>query len=838
MSKTPKSTNSPTAAAPSASIDFIEKLGNKAYWIALSLILLVSFVVFKDFILLKSVFLFRDIGSDTLNGIYPSYYFAADYFQKNGLPGWSFQEGMGQNILGTYTRDPFLWIAILAGPQSIPKILVFLEILKLVAGGSLFYFYLKSIKASNYAAIIGSLLFSFSGFMIIGAAWYVFTFEALTFALLLLGFEKLYQHGKWALFSFGIFLTAVSMPFNIYIFGLFIAFYAAFRFLEEHQYETKTFFRLYWKLILAGLIGILLSGPFLLENIFQLIESPRGSGGNSYFDKLSGAPVFGLANKVEFGSSVMRMLSTDSIGTGNNFSGIQNFLEAPLSYCGLLSLLLMAQVFPLIDKKVKRWYIAFLILWLVPTFFPFFRYAFWLFTGDYFRAYSFFVSVVFIVFSVRALDIILKTKKISLIALAVALLIWLILSALTYKSVVTYPTGQKAEQAIQVTSSISLFIKSFLIFYAIIIYFFDKSKHVGLLKVLLVALVIIELSFLSYTTLNTRNVLLQNRGIVPAAVASKDLKVKEDYNDYTNEAIAYIKEQEKNNTFYRVDKMYFSSGAMHGSLQDHKIQGFYSTSSYNSFAQINFINFMRGFDAIDRNSEFASRWVDGLKNRPFLESLNNVNYVLTKNQYMHPVWNSTHDSVAKFGDVIVLKHRFPLPFGYTYNKFISQSDFDKLSITQKDLVSLSAIVIDDTELLKTTNLKRFELKDTLNLNAFTWNIVKNSIDSLKKETLAVTLFSENKITGTIHASENKVIYLSFPYDKGWHLKLNGKETEKLLVNYGMTGIYVPKGEHEIELEYHFRFFKKGLILTLIGLIGIAGVLFFEQRKNKLQAATK
>ncbi len=815
--------------------DFFEKLGNKGFLLALSFILLIVFFVFKDFILLKNVFLFKDIGSDTLNGIYPSYYFAADYFKNNGMPGWSFQEGMGQSVLGLFTRDPFIWLPILAGPSSVPKILVFMEVIKLVLGGSIFYFYLKSLKISNYSALIGSLLFSFSGFMIIGAAWYVFTFEAVCFALLLLGFEKLYQQGKWLLFSFGIFLTAFSMPFNIYIFGLFLAIYAAFRFLQENKYETKKFLQLYWKMILAGAIGMLVAGPFLLENIFQLIESPRGSGGDSHFAQLFGKPLFGLSTKVEFGSSVMRMLSTDAVGTGNSFTGIQNFLEAPLGYCGLLSLLLMAQVFPLIDKKVKRWYIALFVVWIVPTIFPWFRYAFWLFTGDYFRAYSFFVSFIFILFSVYALDLILKHKKISVVALVVALGTWLILSTLSYKGIVTYPTGQQAEQALKSNDSLALFIKAFLIFYAIAIYFLGKSKNVANVKYLILGLVVVELSYFSYITLNTRSVLMQQEArVVPAAVSSKELKEKVAYNDYSVEAIDYIKAQEKNNKFYRVDKMYFSSGAMHGSLQDHKRQSYYSTSSYNSFAQINFINFMRGYNAIDKNNEFASRWVDGLKNRPFLEALNNVDYVLTKNRFINPVWQATADSVAKFGDVIVLKNKFTLPFGYTYERYISQIDFDLLSTTQKDIVSLRACVLDDKELAKAPGLKRFQLKDTLNLNTFTWDYFKNNIDTLKKETLNLTSFSQNKIDGTINVSENKMVYMSFPYDNGWHLKIDGKDAEKTLVNYGMTGVYLSKGNHTIDLEYHLRFFKKGLILTLIGLV-LAGGFWFISRKKAIAA---
>lgn len=799
--------------------DFFENLGNKSYFLALSLIIFIAFFVFKDFLLLKNVFQFKDIGSDTLNGMYPYYHHYADYIQKNGWPQWSFSEGMGQGILSGFLRDPFQLITMLIGPQSMPKIFIYIIVLEIIIAGSIFYFFLKALKTNNYSAIIGTLLFSFCGFMIIGSCWYLFTFEALNVALLLLGFERIYQKNNWFLFSLGIFLAAISFPVNLFTYGVFILFYGAFRFLQENDFDKKKFFGLYGKLIMAGAIGLLISGPFLLENIFQVLESPRGSGGDSYFDKLANSPMFATSNKVEFGTSVMRMLSSDILGSGNSFSGIQNFLEAPFSYCGLISLLLMSQIFPLISKNLRKWYIALLIIWLTPTFFPYFRYAFWLFSGDYYRAYSFFLSLVFILFSVHALDLILKHKKVNLIALISTLILWLILSSISYKSNITYQNGQQGIQELKSDDTIAFFVRLFLVFYAILIFMLGKSKNITNIKYILLIMVVFELTYISQFSANRRSI-----------VSVRDLKEKIGYNDYSIEAIKYIKENDK--SFFRVDKSYFSGGAMHGSITDHKVHSYYGTSSYNSFAQINYINYMRAYNVIDKNNEFASRWVDGLISRPFLESLNHVKYVLTKEVSKNPVWLNTHDSVAKFGDVVVLKSKFNLPLGYTYNQYISQTDFDLLSSIQKDLVSLKACVLSDQELSNAIGLKRLSLKDTLELNKFTWDYLKNSVDSLKNESFKTVLFSENKIEGNISVSKNKIMYLSFPKDKGWHLKLDGKETETILVNNGMTGIYLSSGNHSINLEYHSRFLNKGLILTLVGIL-IAGIFWFFNRKNKV-----
>ena len=799
--------------------DFFDNLGSRAYLMALLLIMAVAFFVFKDFLLLKNVFQFKDIGSDTLNGMLPYYKHYADYLRQNGLPGWSFAEGFGQGIMSGFLRDPFQLISMLAGPESMPKIFIYIEVLKIVIAGLIFFFFLKTIKVSNYSAILGSMLFSFCGFMIIGACWYLFTFEALNMALLLLGFEKLYQKNQWFIFALGICLTAISFPVNLFTYGLFILFYAAFRFLNDNKFDRKSLFTLYGKTILVGLIGLLISGPFLLENVFQLLESPRASGADSYFSKLSSSPMFALSNKVEFGSSVMRMFSNDMLGTGNGFTGVQNYLEAPFGYCGLISLLLVVQVFSFMDKFKRNIYITLFAIWLIPTIFPYFRYAFWLFSGDYFRIYSFFVSLIFILYSVQALDIILKNKKVNLISLIATLLFWFIVGSLSYKTTITYPNGQQAVQELKTDDTVSFFVKTFLVFYAVLLYAFGKSTNVRAIKIILLILVCFELMFLSQISVNHRNV-----------VSVRELKEKTGYNDYSVEAVNFIKSRE--NGFYRIDKSYYSSGAMHGSITDHKVHGYYGTSSYNSFAQMNFINYMRGFDVIDKTSEYASRWVDGLKNRPFLESLNHVKYMLTKSTTLNPMWISTFDSVAKFGDVVVLKHKYSLPFGYTYNKYILQTDFQTLSTTQKDLVSLKACVLDESETIKANSLSHFYLKDTIGLNNFTWDYFKNAIDTLKQEYLETNVFSENKIEGKITVSNSKMIYLSFPYDKGWHIYIDGKEVEKSLVNFGMTGIMVPKGSHQILCKYHLRFFNKGWLLSLLGLI-LAGTYWYVSRKKQL-----
>jgi uncharacterized membrane protein YfhO len=801
-----KNINPPVSGTPISQIDFFEKMGNKGVFLALGLILLVAFFVFKDFILLNKLYLFQDIGSDTVNGAWPFFYNYANYFNKGGLPTWSFEEGMGQNIVGGFLRDPFMIIGYLAGPASMPKIYVFIELLKIVSGGIVFYLFLKQLKVSNFSATIGALLFSFSGFMIIGSCWYVFTYEAFTLAMALLGFELYFQKNKWLVFVLSIALIGISMPFNLYVVGIILLFYIIFRLGQTGQLSFKSFMQLIIRLMVFGLIGLMISAPFLLESALQLVESPRGSGTSSYTDILSSKPMFDLIDKGQFGTFITRLFSSDYIGSGSDFKGWQNFLEAPVSYCGIISLVLMPQIFTSVSKSARKWYIFWLLIWLIPTLFPFFRYAFWLFSGDYYRIFSFCLSLVFIVYGVFALDHILKTKKINLITLGATVLLSIFLLSYNYF---------KGTQA-HVDGTISLFVKASLVIYAALLFFITKNANNTALKYSLLGFICIELIYLSSFSVNRRD-----------AIYTRELSEKVAYNDYSVEAVDYIKKNEKG--FYRIDKNYFSSGAIHGSLNDNKIHDYYGTSSYSSFANNNFINFLREYGVISKQNEYESRWAPGLINRPILQSLNNVKYIMAKG-YTNPVWHNTHDSVAKFGDVLVLKNKYNLPFGYTYNQYIKQSDFDKLSMNQKDFVSLQACVLKEEDAALASGLKVYNPADTVFNNQFSFEKYKSEVDKLGQNSLNLSNFSDKKFAGQIKADAPEIMYLSFPLDKGWNLKLDGVDAKLMYVNNGMTGVYLTKGDHKVEMDYKLRLFNKGVMLIPIGILLMLG-LFIMGKKN-------
>lgn len=98
--------------------------------------------------------------------------------------------------------------------------------------------------------------------------------------------------------------------------------------------------------------------------------------------------------------------------------------------------------------------------------------------------------------------------------------------------------------------------------------------------------------------------------------------------------------------------------------------------------------------------------------------------------------------------------------------------------------------------------------------------------------MVLTSFKENRIKGRVSATkELPVLYTSIPYDEGWHIKVDGEETECFgVMDKAFLACELTPGEHEIELYYRPAGRTFGLICTAMGLL-ILGIIVWKERKR-------
>lgn len=779
------------------------------------LLILLLFYLFSDFILLKNLYLFKDVANDSLNIFYPLWVHNSAYLYNHGIPMWSFQCGMGQNIFPAEVNDPFVLLLYVMG-KNLAYGIIYVELLKIILTILIAFGYFRSLSLSRYVSISGAAIIAFSGYMMAGSSgWYGHSSLVVYGIFLLFAFEQLYVHKRWYLFPIAIVFISTCSLFYVYTFTVFLFLYTLLRFVGDNGWQVKHLSQLFFKMAGLGLLGLCMNAVFIISPLMSMLNSPRVSGSSGHFNKLQDSPVFAFASSIEYLSIILRLFATDILGTGeifiqqiNNqqvmlqsYKGWGNYFESPIFYCSLPVLLLVPQIFIFLSRRHKILYSIFLSFWCLILVFPFFRYAFYLFSGNYFKGgLNFFIPVIMVFMAMQALQFINIKRKIN-IALFTGTLIVLLL-------ILNFPYFLGRESS--VVQELQIFSSCLLLLYAFIIYMVAKSKYQVVWQTVLLLVLLCELGYLSDITINKRG-----------TVSVKEFQSKSGYNDYTVDALKYIRANDKG--FYRVQKEYYSSPAVYESLNDAMVQDFCGTSSYNSFNQQNYIKFLSSINVINPVNESHTRWAPGLVRNPVLQSFASVKYGLSKTDNIY-FTKFGYKLVKKTGDVFIYKNLLFIPLGFTCNKYMAQSEFLKLSQLQKGAALLETVIIPDADqsaFASSTIIQSTEIPSKYDVATYSKDVLE-----LKKQTLDINDFSPNHISGTIDLPEAAMLVLTIPYDSGWKAKVDEQQVQIYLVDLGFSGVKLPPGKHVVELTFRPPYLTAGIIISILAVLTYVGCLFF------------
>ena len=310
-------------------------------------------------------------------------------------------------------------------------------------------------------------------------------------------------------------------------------------------------------------------------------------------------------------------------------------------------------------------------------------------------------------------------------------------------------------------------------------------------------------------------------------IAKEEFGQKSYYNDYSVDAMQFINSVDQT-PFYRVSKTYSSGGAMHASLNDAKVQGFYGTRSYHSFHHPHYIGFLGAVGLIDPTVESQTRWTPGLGSRQLLNVMASNKYILSKSDQE---WvGHGYAPVHTVGDVTVHQNQNFIPFGFTYSRILPRSAFDSLGWLEKDISLINAAVIADEDMPFFSSLDEFDPV------SITSNYAPEMLAKDARELAAVSLniraFSNGDISGDIVADRDRVLFFSMPLDRGWKATMDGRDAVLFNVNAGLTGLFLPAGEHKVVLSYSVPYLQEGLWLSSISFMLFGGVIWRSRGRKK------
>lgn len=749
-------------------------------------LLLLGLLIFRDFLFGNDVLLYKDLGSDSLNDYYPCFVHLSDYIRQEGFPSWSFYVGMGQDLyylIGYLILEPVTWLP----RELIAPALVYQHLAKLMIAGLLFFQFLRLRCLRRSASLLGSLLIAGSGYMCMGSCWYPLADEVVCFTALLLGAERAVKLGHWSVLTLAVALAGVLGSFHLYLCALFLLFYVPARLYARAGWQPRSLFRSSACLAGAAVLGVGLGAIITLPHFYALLNSPRGSGTTSFVTTLSSFPVFGLESPLHYITAALRPFANDALGTADEFQGWWNYLEAPISYCGLFCLVIVPQVFIGAPRRHLIIYVLFVAGIVIPTVFPWFRYLFWVFQGDYYRTYSLFSILGLITLSMIAFSRFIQGRALNLWVLPATTLVLL---GILYLPIEELQSRLKPDLKLQATI--------LLISYSALLAAGQLMKRQAFVAWIILGLAAVELIRFDQMTVSS-----------PSTVTKQELKERTGYNDETTDAVRDIRISENN--FFRLTKLRSSSPSVWASLNDALILGYYGTSSYSSFNNLNYTNFLTAIDVITPSSESDTRWAVGLLGNSIVSTFACEKYALVPD----PARFQTavqYEFIKRYGNDYLFLNKLFLPFGLTFDQYIPEETFRQLPSDQKQEMLLGVVVLADKKMADKHGILQVttsELEQQMKETSLPAIVAKR-----RESALNLTSFRQTRIEGTVRLEQKRVLVLQTPFDRGWRAFQDGRAAPVLKADVGLLGVVLDAGEHKVDLRYSTPLLGLALFITL------------------------
>jgi len=196
---------------------------------------------------------------------------------KYGLDGWVWNYDLGQSMIKAFSfsalGSPFFWLSMLAPATAFPYVAGWLYCLKYVAAAVASYFFFTRFVENDRYAVVGAMLYAFSGFQATNLIFYSFHDVVALFPLLLIGLERAVgEEGDNLFFIFAVFLNCLLNYFFFVQEVLFLAIYFLFRFSCR---DGRVMVRRILRCAVCGIVGVCMAAVLFLPNVIYMLSSPR-----------------------------------------------------------------------------------------------------------------------------------------------------------------------------------------------------------------------------------------------------------------------------------------------------------------------------------------------------------------------------------------------------------------------------------------------------------------------------------------------------------------------------------------------------------------------------------
>lgn len=605
-------------------------------------------VVFLPFLLEAKTFIWTPDGID-------QHYPALMYYGKllrgilsgRGFPMMDFKLGLGFDTIATLQYyvlgDPLTLISVFMTPHNSVFIYCFLVLIRLYLAGISFILLMKYFEKDGVSILLGAMIYAFSGYSLYAGPRHPFFMNPMIYLpLIIIGVEQVFRNKKPYVLIAMVFISTISNFYFFYDLTIITVIYVIFRYFTVYRKNYKNAFL---GLLLTGLKtgGYYLLGTALASFLFIPVIYAFTQNG-----RLTTSPLMAYGYLYYSGKYYLSLFQ--SLYTGGSNPG--NWTIATFSSVVIVSFAIFIG-----NKKYKQlqWIYLLTFLGLFIPAFGYFMNGFSYTANRWSFMLSLLVAVTFTFTYDELFNLRKKERKILLIETVLCgILAFVFPSKLVVK-----------------VSFFALLIVLLCIFILQTNYMRDKKR---LSNIIIYALVFLSLGFNGYGLYSRQFHDYTDQFL------SKEEVIKQ-----SSKGILALIPQIKDKSFYRVET--YGDKALNESMT----VGYHDVSGYFSLIDGNITSYMMGLEVL--NQKTAIRF-DNLDNRTDLDELAGVKYFVTTDKSMAPFgYHLIKELNSTSTKGYLFENSYALPLGYTYEKYMLKSDYDKLSAVDKQNAMLYSVIL-------------------------------------------------------------------------------------------------------------------------------------------------